>query len=195
MAPREVRARLSAPATIWIALLLYGVLLAGVSVQRLDGLVPDQTGLMGTRSEGVQQSMWTLESGGPPLFACGDDGYDAARPLDGCAPAGWGDDQGIYLYLPLLAQTAGLDTPEEALKWFYIILFALLALVTPLVFYGLFGSVAAAVVAGGAVVFHFDLLANTEQTAMRGVAQNRLTCRSRAVFQRSFPVQLGASAI
>jgi hypothetical protein len=162
MAPRtRARARLSAPSTIRIALLLYGVLLAGVMVQRLDGLVPDQTGLMGTRSEGVQQSIWTLESGGPPLLACGD-GYDAAHPLDGCSPAGWGDDQGIYLYLPLLALTAGLDTPEEALKWFYIVLFALLALVTPLVFYGLFGSLAAAVIAGAAVVFHFDLFANTD---------------------------------
>ena len=159
--PAGVLARLSAPVAVRIGLLLYGLLLAGLSVQRLDGLVPDQPGLMGTRSEGVQESIRTLETGGPPLLGCSD-GYNAARPLDGCEPVGVTDDQGLYLYLPLLAHAAGLDSPEEALRWFYIGLFAVLALVSPLIFYGLFGSLLAALFAPAAIVFHFDFLANTD---------------------------------
>ena len=159
--PKGVLARLSAPVAIRIGLLLYGLLLSGLSVQRLDGLVPDQPVLMGTRSEGVAQSMRTLETGGPPLLGC-TDGYDGARPLDGCEPVGVTDDQGLYLYLPLLAQAADLDSPEEALRWFYIGLFAVLALVSPLIFYGLFGSLLAAFFAPAAIVFHFDFLADTD---------------------------------
>ena len=162
MAPRAgAFARLSTPAVIRVALLLYGLLLAGVSVQRFDQLVPDQAALMGTRSEQAGGALRTLEAGGPPLLTCVD-GYDDERPLDGCYPAGTSDDQGIYLYLPLLAQVADLDTPEEALKWFYILLFGLLALVTPLIYYGLFGSIFAAVVVGAATVFHFDFFANSD---------------------------------
>ena len=154
-------ARLSAPAAIRIALLLYGLLLAGLSVQRLDELVPDQPALMGTRSEDMRMAIRTLETGGPPLLAC-TDGYDESRPLAGCHPAGVTDDQGAYLYLPLLARLADLDSPEEALKWSYIGLFGILALVSPLIFYGLFGSLAAALFAPAAIVFHFDLFANTD---------------------------------
>ena len=153
--------RLSTPAAIRLGLLLYGVLLAGLSVHHFQAAVPDRPVLMGTRADGVEQSIRTLESGGPPLLGCRND-YDGAHPLDGCAPVGVTDDQGLYLYLPLFAQAAGLDSAEEALKWFYIALFAVLALVSPLVFYGLFKSVLAALVAPAAIVFHFDLFVDTD---------------------------------
>jgi hypothetical protein len=153
--------RLTTPAAIRSGLLLYGVLLAGLSVHHFQATVPDQPVLMGTRVEGVERSIRTLESGGPPLLGCLND-YDKARPLEGCTPVGVTDDQGLYLYLPLLADAAGLDSPEEALKWFYILLFALLALVSPLVFSGLFGSLVAALFAPAAIVFHFDLFADTD---------------------------------
>ena len=153
--------RLSTPAAIRLGLLLYGVLLAGLSVHHFQAAVPDRPVLMGTRADGVEQSIRTLESGGPPLLGCRND-YDRAHPLDGCAPVGVTDDQGLYLYLPLFAQAAGLDSAEEALKWFYIALFAVLALVSPLVFYGLFKSVLAALVAPAAIVFHFDLFVDTD---------------------------------
>lgn len=158
---RGVLSRLSAPALARSALLLYGVLLAGICVQRLDGLVPEQPTLMGTRADGVAQAIRTLETDGPPLLGC-KGRYNDARPLDACAPVGVTDDQGLYLYLPLLAQAAGLGSPQEALRWSFIALFALLALVSPLVFYGLFGSVVAALFAPAALVFHFDFLVDTD---------------------------------
>ena len=95
------------------------------------------------------------------MLGCLND-YDRARPLEGCAPVGVSDDQGLYLYLPLLADVAGLDSAEEALRWMYITLFAVLALVSPLIFYGLFKSLLAALVAPAAIVFHFDLFVDTD---------------------------------
>jgi hypothetical protein len=157
----SVLSRLSAPPLLHVALLLYGVSLAAVSVNRLDRLVPDRTNLMGTRSDGAADSMRVLEAGGPPLLGC-ENGYDESQPLDRCYPVGVTDDQGLYLYLPLLAQAADLESPQTALKWLYIVLFALLALVSPLIFYGLFGSVVAALFAPAAIVFHFDLFVDTD---------------------------------
>lgn len=154
-------ARLSSPAVVRTALLLYGLVLAGWSVNRFDASIPDQATLMESRRSEAERAQRTLATGGPPLLACVHD-YDESRPLEDCYPAGTTDDQGIYLYLPLFAEATGIESPELALKWLYITLFALLAFLAPLIFYALFNSLVAGLFAGAAITFHFDVFANTD---------------------------------
>lgn len=154
-------ARLSSPAVLRTVLLLYGLVLTGWFVHRFDERIPDTATLMQSRQQDVSRTQLSLQTGGPPLLACLQP-YDDKRPLDGCYPAGTTDDQGIYLYLPLFAEATGIETPEFAMKWLYISLFAVLVLFAPLIFYALFGSLLAGLFAGAALVFHFDVFANTD---------------------------------
>ncbi len=67
---------------------------------------PDGNALRRTSSESIR----ALETGGPPLLGC-PDGYNAARPLDGCDPVGFQTTRGCTSFLPLLAESAGLRLP------------------------------------------------------------------------------------
>lgn len=140
---------------------LYGIVLALWGVARFDASIPADAMLMGTRTDGVQASLRTLYDGGPPLLSC-ERGYTRETARNACYPAGTGDDQGIYLYLPYFAHWAGIRDPPRALKWFFIVCFAALVGVYPLIMWGLFESVLAGLFLPLAVLFKFTFVQNSD---------------------------------
>ena len=75
---------------------------------------------------------------------------------------GESDDQGIYLYLPVLANLSGETEPPLMVKWLFTWLMALVVLVYPLVFAMLFRSVLAGILAPWPVIYGFDFLQNID---------------------------------
>ncbi len=102
--------------------------------------------IMGSRASDVAASIAVLDRGGPPLLAS-DVPYRPGIAVIHLRPVGVTDDQGIYVYLPELSKLTGERDPATLMKWLFIGCFGLLALVYPLMFYELFGSVAFAVAA------------------------------------------------
>lgn len=103
--------------------------------------------MLGAREDGFRGSLEVLNEGGPPLLAHSDARGTDVIPGERYGPVGTTDDQGAYIYVPILAKTLGLGDPLDALRVLYLALFAVPLILYPLVFYGLFRSLAAAVVA------------------------------------------------
>ncbi|GEM_PF-5425614 len=126
---------------------------------------PSQVSMQGGRLADMQRSIVVLDHGGPPLLGVlsqgtpkpGDAGANlsAHKGIPGLPgtpyAVGPGDDQGMYLYVPLLAHYLGLADPRAALRDLYIALAALGALVYPLLAYEIFASLLAAVLAPAAL--------------------------------------------
>jgi hypothetical protein len=151
------------PRTRQLALLAYGVAFALYAALHLVHVLPNDQALMGTRVDGVQASIAVLDRGGPPLLGSkspyGAPGTVAARDY---YPVGVTDDQGLYLYLPVLGKLTGEHDSHVLLKWFFIGCFVLLFAVYPLIFYELMGSVIAAVAAPIIVLHWFAFLRNID---------------------------------
>jgi hypothetical protein len=147
----------------WIATLLvfYGLVLSVWGATRFNAAIPDNVLMMNTRKDGVRHSLRTLEDGGPPLLAC-EQGYARATAKTLCYPAGTSDDQGIYLYLPYFAHWTGIHHPPHAMKWFFIVCFAALVGVYPVIMWGLFDSVLAGLLFPLAVILKFTFVQNTD---------------------------------
>lgn len=107
--------------------------------------------------------MDVLNHGGPPLLGSKIPWeraeHLAAPPV---YPANYGDDEGIYLYLPVAGHLLHASNPLVLLKWFFIGCMGLLVLAYPFVFYAIFGSISAAVVAPWVVAYRFAFLRNTD---------------------------------
>lgn len=135
-----------------IALLLCcGFVAAIVGGWYIDAGAPKTWEIQSGRASDLNRSLDVVNRGGPPLVAqIGD-----ARPLPKTKAGrrhrfeavGIADDQGIYVYVPVLAHVLGVHDPLAVLKGMYVGLFAISLLLYPLLFYGLFGSWAAALVA------------------------------------------------
>jgi hypothetical protein len=125
--------------------LVWAVLLAaGFAVFSLVRQSPPT--LMTSRVVGVSQALDVLDHGGPPLLAS-DVPYHRGIASSHLQAAGITDDQGIYLYLPLLGHGTGEHDPAVLLHWLFVACFSLLIAATTIVLYELFGSVAATVLA------------------------------------------------
>jgi hypothetical protein len=119
---------------------------------------PAQVSIQGGRLIEMQQSLLVLDRGGPPLLG----GSLAAVPglsktsikgVHGLYAVGTGDDQGMYLYVPLVAHYFGISDPRAALRDMYLTLAILLAFVYPLLFFEISGSLAVAVLAPIGLLF------------------------------------------
>jgi hypothetical protein len=144
-------------------LAVYGIAFAVFASFHLAGRLPNQEQLMGTRTDGVSASIAVLDQGGPPLLGAKTRyGAPGADPRTDYYPVGVTDDQGLYLYLPVLGVLTGEHDPHVLLKWFYIGCFALLFAVYPLVFYELMGSRLAALAAPPLVLHWFGFLGNSD---------------------------------
>jgi hypothetical protein len=128
-------------------LLGYGLAVALVSTVAASWTSPDDWPVLGTREDGFRASLEVLNEGGPPLLARADSPGATRVPGERYAPVGVTDDQGAYLYVPLVAKILGLQDPLDALRVLYLALFALPLILYPLLFYGLFRSPAAAIIA------------------------------------------------
>lgn len=111
--------------------------------------------IMGTRAQGITDSLKVLDRGGPPLLGSAVP-YRPGVPLSQLYPVGVTDDQGIYLYLPLLGETTGQHDPAVLMNWFSAGAFAILLLILPLIVHALTGSIPAAAVAPLLVMWQFN---------------------------------------
>jgi hypothetical protein len=128
-------------------LLAYGLLVAVLATVVTAWKAPDEWGVQGSREQGYTASLEVLNEGGPPLLGHAGRPSVSAPTGERYGPVGVTDDQGAYVYVPVLAKLLGLEDPLDAIGLLYLALFALPLIVYPLVFYGLFRSMAAAVVA------------------------------------------------
>jgi hypothetical protein len=142
------------PSRARAALALWGVVVALVAVWYLNHAVKDVP-FMSSRMSEIQASIEVLNRGGPPLLGS-DVPYHSGIGVNHLRPIGITDDQGIYVWLPLLGHWTGESDPAVLMKWLYVGCFTLLVLVYPLIFYELFGSIAVAVAAPLLVLWKFD---------------------------------------
>ena len=110
---------------------------------------------MSSRMSEIQTSIDVLNRGGPPLLGS-DVPYHRGIDVNHLRPIGITDDQGIYVWLPLLGHWTGESDPAVLMKWLYVGCFTLLVLVYPLVFYEIFGSIAVAAAAPLLALWKFD---------------------------------------
>lgn len=150
-------------------LAVYSLLLFVFALWYLDGKIPNDVRLMSSRLVEIEASLNVLKQGGPALLGLGGKGSAEADQLASgrsaaadYVPLGLSDDQGIYFYVPVLANAFGADDPKLVLKWFFISLYALLILVYPLVFYSLFESIPFALFIPLPLLFKFDFIWNTD---------------------------------
>jgi hypothetical protein len=133
---------------------LWSVIIAAIAMFHYVGAsAPD---VLSTRVDGVASSIDVLDHGGPPLLVS-DVPYHHGLERSQLHPAGAGDDQGIYLYLPLLGHWTGEHDARTLMLWLFAGCFGLLILLTPLIVYAIFDSVPAAIVAPLLVLWRFDL--------------------------------------
>jgi hypothetical protein len=146
-----------------LLLVLYGIAFAAVVSAHLGGSLPNQEPLMATRVDGISASIAVLDAGGPPLLGAKRPyGSPGVNPRTDYYPVGVTDDQGLYLYLPVLGRLTGERDPHVLLKWFFIGCFALLFALYPLLFYEVMGSVLAGLAAPGLVLLWFRFLENSD---------------------------------
>lgn len=147
----------------WIAamLVVYGLGLSAWVAVRLDAALPADASMMGTRKDGVQHALRTLQDGGPPLLACAG-GYARETARTTCKPAGWTDDQGLYLYLPYFAHWMGISDPSRAMKMLFVGSFSALIALYPLIWWGVFDSLLAGGVLPLALVFKWAFVVNPD---------------------------------
>ena len=133
----------------WILITVYALAVTTFGVLRLDNGSPTSAvTLMGSRQALLQDSIRSIEHGGPPLTATQErlrDGQHVSEKT--LFASNQGDDEGIYFYLPVMAKVLGNNDPKWLLKWLFIALMALVLFAYPFIFYGLFSSFAAAVIA------------------------------------------------
>jgi hypothetical protein len=153
-------------------LLLYGGLVFAFAIVHFDAApLSGSDVLMETRFNGVRDSIAVLDRGGPPLLGCNGPYVDDATAIDErCFATAYGDDGGIYLYLPLVGQLFGETDPAVLFKWLFTWLMALVVLVYPLVWGTLFRSTIVGLLAPWPVIFGFDFLQNTDVDWIAGWA-------------------------
>lgn len=130
------------------ALCVYGLVFAIVVclVAQLRGA---HVTLMDSRAKSLATAIDVVDHGGPPLLGSTKPYADRwqTTPAQSYFAAGFSDDPGIYVYLPEAGHVLGVSNPLTLLKWFSYGSFALLIAFYPLLFYELFGSLAAAIFA------------------------------------------------
>jgi hypothetical protein len=136
---------------LWLA--VFSVLICAGALQAFNSHAPKA--IMGSRATDVAASIAVLDRGGPPLLAS-DVRYHAGIAVSHLRPVGVTDDEGIYVYLPVLSKLTGERDPATLMKWLFMGCFALLVLVYPLMFFELFGSAAVAVAAPFLVLWKFE---------------------------------------
>jgi hypothetical protein len=127
------------------ALMMLWGLLVGLSAALIFFVVaPHVWSILPDRARNLRAALAMLEQGGPLLLERTPGVHGATGALQ---PAGISDDEGLYVYLPLLCRLFGVADPVSMLRYLYIALYALTVAIYPVVFYRLTGSLVAGIVA------------------------------------------------
>lgn len=126
-------------------MVLWGLLVALLATLVLLTITPAVWPTQDGRGEKMRDSMTVLEHGGPLLLG-------RHGPRGPFYAVDFGDDDGAYVYVPLLSRLFGVADPARMLRYLYVALVALTIAVYPLVFQRLTRSVLAALVAPWALL-------------------------------------------
>jgi hypothetical protein len=132
-------------------LLLYGVVVSILGTFELSRVHPAPWTLQGGRSDGLERTLAVLERGGPILTA-----QPAGSDL--LLPSGGGDDQGLYLFVPWLANVLGWEDPVNLLRWIALLALALPIALFPWMVRQITGSTVAAVLSPSALLIGLWLM-------------------------------------
>jgi hypothetical protein len=133
-----------------LLLVVYGAAVCGAGAVHWTHTLLPRAVVMVPRQVHMEASFPVLDAGGPPLLGRSDNprlagGTPGAKgPY---VPIGTFDDQGMYLFVPLAGKALGTRDVPVLLRRLYILFFAALLLVYPLIFYELLDSWLAALVA------------------------------------------------
>ena len=123
------------------ALMALWGLLVGLSAAFLFfAVAPHAWPILPDRARNLRAALAMLEQGGPLLLERAPGIHGARGALQ---PAGVSDDEGLYVYLPLLCRLFGVADPVSMLRYLYIALYALTVAAYPLVLYRLTRSLVA----------------------------------------------------
>jgi hypothetical protein len=138
-APRWLRTieRVRRPIPLMLA---WGIAIGLLGALALLILSPHNWPIIGSRASDLRASLSMLEHGGPLLLGR----HGATGSL---YAVGVSDDQGIYVYLPLLSRLLGVSDPVQTLRWSYAVLFGLGAAIYPVIFFKLTRSLLAGLLA------------------------------------------------
>ena len=134
---RSVSAARSFARTRWRPLLLaYGLAAAFVGLIQLDRGLPERAQLQSGRENDLRASIEVMERGGPPLLGSRVQySSSVAHEPSLIYPVGRGDDQGLYLYVPVLARTLGVRDPSTVLRWLVVALTFPMLAIAPFLFF------------------------------------------------------------
>jgi MFS family permease len=124
-------------------LAIYGLVLGVLGGTGLWLAAPDPWPLYGERVAGLDAALDALRAGEPPLVGLreAEGGGERERFAVGTT-----DDQGVYLFAPVISHALGLDA-VDGLKLLWVMLFGLGMAASPLIVLHLFDSLAAAIAA------------------------------------------------
>jgi len=150
-------------ARVRAGLVTYGFVLALFAMSWWSGgIATSQVHLQGSRQTLLANSISVLDQGGPPLLASSAPYKQGLKQPSNFFPANEGDDEGIYLYLPVAGHVLGDRDPLSLEKWFAIGAMALVPLLYPLLFFTIFESLAVALVVPLVAVVAVRGLINTD---------------------------------
>jgi hypothetical protein len=123
------------------AMWLWGAIVAALAVLVLLTITPKVWPMEDWRGIKLRESMAILKHGGPLLLGSHGPPNGSYYAID------LGDDEGVYVYIPLLSRLFGVAEPVSMVRDLYIALLALGALIYPMIFYRLTRSRLAALAA------------------------------------------------
>jgi hypothetical protein len=123
-----------------VTMLLWGIVVGLLGALALFAMTPTMWPTTSSRAMGLRDAYEVLRQGGPLLL--GRHGATGALYAVGVS-----DDQGIYVYVPLLSRLFGVTDPVSMLRYSYVVLYGLTTAAYPIVFFRLTRSLLAGIMA------------------------------------------------
>ncbi|HWM10625.1 MAG TPA: hypothetical protein VNO82_14830 [Solirubrobacteraceae bacterium] len=132
-------------------LLLFGFVVSVLGTFELSRVHPAPWTLMGTRLDSLEWTLTALENGGPILTAQPPGSSDLYA-------SGGGDDQGLFLLIPWLANVLGWEDPVNLLRWTALIALGVAIALFPWMVRAISGSTLAALMSPFALLIGLWLM-------------------------------------